>query len=268
VFPSVCDPFDNEVDPAWRARFFALIASTPRIDWLLLTKRIGNVAKMIEAPGMQKCGLPDNVWLGATVVNQEEADRDIPKLLATPTRVRFLSIEPMLGPICIEQATDKSEAGTIDWVIAGGESGPHARPAHPEWFRELRDECEAFGVPFLFKQWGEWTPGENVERVRGTVDTAFLDDSGWRIYPLNLATDHGHIDDQPDLYRVGPLPHRRRDCRTVQAHHAGRRADPPAAPVGHQGRAPPGRPPAGLALRCRAPPGGSGGPCYRGPGIE
>lgn len=199
VFPSVCDPFDNDVDPAWRARFFALISSTPHLDWLLLTKRIGNVAKMIKAPGMQKCGLPSNVWLGATVVNQEEADRDIPKLLATPARVRFLSIEPMLGPITlpgfnattawcprcasiVPDTLSRPHEGSHDgasrladfdpsvhcasvydllhWVIAGGESGRGARPAHPDWFRSLRDQCAQTGTPYLFKQWGEWLPVE------------------------------------------------------------------------------------------------------------
>ena len=226
VFPSVCDPFDNEVPEHWRTRFFELIADTPHIDWLLLTKRIGNAATMIDA-ATDSNALPvwpwPHVWLGATIVNQEEADRDIPKLLATPARVRFLSIEPMLGDIRLGSFLQRSPSAAfaagrvtatmpnwtrigstaIDWVIAGGESGPKARPAHPDWFRSLRDECAVAGVPFHFKQWGEWTPGENVERVRGTVDTAFLDDDTWRIYRLNLATDHGHIDDQPDLYRIG-----------------------------------------------------------------
>jgi hypothetical protein len=109
--------------------------------------------------------------------------------------------QPPSGPVL---GADQAFARTaIDLVIAGGESGPRARPAYPGWFRLLRDQCSAAGTPFHFKQWGEWTPGENVERVRGVVDTAFLDDDGWRIYPLNLATDDGHIDDQPDLYRVG-----------------------------------------------------------------
>lgn len=93
----------------------------------------------------------------------------------------------------------------LDWVIVGGESGPGARPMHPEWAFELRDQCAAAGVPFLFKQWGEWTPGENVTRVTGTVETAFLnfDGASWRVRPLDLQTDGGHIDDEPDLYRVG-----------------------------------------------------------------
>jgi protein gp37 len=155
VFPSVCDPFDNEVDPAWRARFFALIAGTPHLTWLLLTKRIGNVAAMIEAPGMQKCGLPPNVWLGATIVNREEMLRDGPKLKAVCARVTFWSVEPMLGAL-----------GQIprdllpSWVICGGESGHGARPMHPMWARDIRDQCWAAGIPFLFKQWGEWLPVE------------------------------------------------------------------------------------------------------------
>lgn len=133
---------------------------------------------------------PENVWLGATVVNQEEADRDIPKLLAVPARVRFLSVEPMLGPIDLRRIVlhsgpldllptappewhgvktvniviDSTKPGTksgrpaIDWVICGGESGPKARPMHPEWARSLRDQCASAGVAFHFKQWGEWGP--------------------------------------------------------------------------------------------------------------
>lgn len=93
---SLADVFDNEVDPAWRADLFQLIRETPHLDWLLLTKRIGNVAGMLPADWGN--GWP-NVWLGATVVNQNEADRDIPKLLATPATLRWLSMEPLLGPV-------------------------------------------------------------------------------------------------------------------------------------------------------------------------
>lgn len=173
VFPSVCDPFDNEADPALRARFFALIACTPHLDWLLLTKRIGNVPGMVReaarALGWTRIDtmpvpLPENVWLGATVVNQEEADRDVPKLLAVPARVRFLSIEPMLGPVDLHvpwgglrtnvlQGWSAPEHG-IHWVIAGGESGRGARPAHPDWFRSLSEQCRAAGVAFFMKQMG------------------------------------------------------------------------------------------------------------------
>ncbi len=197
---SLADVFDNAVDPQWREDLFALIRSTPNLDWLLLTKRIGNAQAMVSTiPGWW----PDNVWLGATIVNQAEADRDIPKLLAVPARVRFLSMEPLLGPVDLKNISIASRpmeimlplagltwtvtsTGTrcttshrkIDWVIVGGESGPGARPMHPDWARSLRDQCAAAGVPFLFKQWGEWVPRgpesmgyplvEGVPRVRLT----------------------------------------------------------------------------------------------------
>lgn len=169
---SLADVFDNEIDPAWRAELFDLIAQTPSLDWLLLTKRIGNVEKMLRAMGMAE--LPRNAWLGATVCNQEEADRDIPKLMKVGAGVRFLSIEPMLGPInlrrlrpdginfTVDALTGQGEhilgmravIGKIHWIIAGGESGAKARAPSPYWFYNLRDQCADAGTPFLFKQWG------------------------------------------------------------------------------------------------------------------
>jgi len=105
-----------------------------------------------------------NVWLGCTVVNQAEADRDIPKLLAVPAAVRFLSMEPLLGPVDLTRWSGiEGDGGTmgfgLDLVIVGGESGPKARPMHPDWARSLRDQCNAAGAAFHFKQWGEWGPG-------------------------------------------------------------------------------------------------------------
>ncbi len=202
---SLADVFDNEVDPAWRADLFALVDATPNIDWLLLTKRIGNAHRMIAEAlaiivGRHHTGSIGtwpwpHVWLGATVVNQAEADRDVPKLLRTAAACRFLSIEPMLGEIDLLRAVscehcqgfgfhhhgpdeigcsaceghqaspiDLAESG-LDWVIAGGESGHGARPADPQWFRSLRDQCAAAGVPFLFKQWGEWGPDAEASRA-------------------------------------------------------------------------------------------------------
>lgn len=186
---SLADVFDNEVPQEWRYDLFNLILGTPNLDWLLLTKRIGNAARMIEEtlPDNMKALPADhpvawpwpNVWIGATVVNQAEADRDIPKLLQVPAAVRFLSIEPMLGAIDLTRVqwpgkhkvdvlrggawdmpswhggfTNHSDMGRVHWVIAGGESGPNARPAHPDWFRSLRDQCAAAGVPFFMKQMG------------------------------------------------------------------------------------------------------------------
>lgn len=182
---SLADVFDNAAERSWRAGLFRLILNTPHLDWLLLTKRIGNAAwMMLDAVGMAtdcqhtQWPLP-NVWLGATVVNQEEANRDIPKLLDTPAVVRFVSAEPLLGPLdlyggdpdprlggveagpglALEQFWKADGSGPfpgVDWVICGGESGPHARPMHPDWARSLRDQCQAAGAPFFFKQWGEW----------------------------------------------------------------------------------------------------------------
>jgi len=164
---SLADVFDNAVDPAWRADLFRLIEATPNLDWLLLTKRIGNAHQMIGEALITMSGntslLPSwpwpNVWIGASIVNQVDADRDIPKLLALPARVRFLSMEPLLGPVDLRQAhVAPIRLPRVDWVIVGGESGAGARPMHPDWARGLRDQCAAAGVPFLFKQWGEWAP--------------------------------------------------------------------------------------------------------------
>lgn len=155
---SLADVFDNAVDPAWRDDLFTLIEQTPNLDWLLLTKRIGNVGNMLPVP-FDFDRLYPNVWLGATITCQEEADRDIPKLLAIDAKVRFLSMEPLLGPVDLRQAHFAPvRLPRVDWVIVGGESGAGARPMHPDWPRSLRDQCAAAGVPFLFKQWGEWAP--------------------------------------------------------------------------------------------------------------
>ena len=207
---SLADVFDNEVPVQWRIDLMRLIVDTPNLDWIILTKRIGNAASMLETAflavhaGREKWvdNVLPNVWIGATIVNQEEADRDIPKLLAIPAAKRFLSMEPLLGPVdltWIDDGTahrdvpreewgvaddDDSPPGlwwnvltgdrtimhggatgewsrrdaSIDWAIIGGESGPNARPMHPEWVRSLRDQCQKANVPFLFKQWGEFVP--------------------------------------------------------------------------------------------------------------
>ena len=142
---SLADVFDNEAPPQWRGELWALVKATPHLDWLILTKRIGNVRGMEPAEG-----LPANVWLGATMVNHDEYTRDVHKLLAVEASVRFLSVEPMLGPI----STTPTTLQRLDWVIVGGESGHGARPIQPGWVTSLRLQCERVGVPFFFKQWG------------------------------------------------------------------------------------------------------------------
>lgn len=170
---SLADVFDNEVPSEWRSDLFRLIAKTPSLDWLILTKRIGNAAKMLHTMVVDAPPLP-NVWLGASIVNQEEADRDIRKLFATPAAKWFVSYEPALGPVdwtlaffgyCPEHdfhsgfCTERHHAGVrhLSLIIVGGESdqGAHkARPFDIEWARQTIAQCKAAGVPVFMKQCG------------------------------------------------------------------------------------------------------------------
>jgi protein gp37 len=193
---SLADVFDNAVPDEWRADLFTLIEQTPNLDWLLLTKRIGNAGNMLPVP-FDFDRLYPNVLLGASIVTRPEMLRDAPKLKAAGARVTFWSVEPML-----EDLGEIPRELMPDWVIVGGESGPGARPMHPDWVRNLHYQCKVAGVPFLFKQWGEWTPGVNVSRQSGIVDTATWFANGWTFDRENLAS-WGHADDEPDLYRIG-----------------------------------------------------------------
>jgi protein gp37 len=156
---SMSDLFDLEVPLAWFAEGWQLIEACDRLAIQIVTKRVTAVEKRLKAIGrttwLQHAGLI------ITVVNQDEADRDIPRLLALKARLGIpwvgLSIEPMLGRIALRPEW----LAELDWIIAGGESGPHARPMHPDWARGLRDQCAAANVPFFFKQWGEWKNGSD-----------------------------------------------------------------------------------------------------------
>jgi protein gp37 len=147
---SLADVFDNEAPIEWRDDLWRLIEATPHLDWLLLTKRVGNVQHMVWPRWMQ-AGFPANVWLGITAVNQAEVDRDIPKLMRLPAAIRWLSMEPLLEQVSLRQHL--GEVGP-DWVIVGGESGADARALPTLWVRDLRNQCDVFGVPYFFKQWG------------------------------------------------------------------------------------------------------------------
>lgn len=154
---SMADVFENRADLIpHRLRLFELIKNTPHLDWLLLTKRIHLVKKQL--PKGYK--FPSNVWLGATVENQASAGKRIKYLLEfTSPAVRFLSCEPLLGPLDISDFLRKGPLGTkVDWVIAGGESGSGSRPMEPQWPEDLRRQCSVARVPFHFKQWGHWAP--------------------------------------------------------------------------------------------------------------
>ncbi|HWQ34311.1 MAG TPA: phage Gp37/Gp68 family protein [Blastocatellia bacterium] len=177
---SMADVFEDHPTIAQeRLKLWPLIQATPHLDWLLLTKRPENLSRMLPF-GWFGEGADNhwpNVWLGTTCENQQRADERIPELLRIPAHVRFLSCEPLLGPIDLLKVfpalgvsnekywdeegnpiADGSGFADIHWVIAGGESGPHARPSHPDWLRSLRDQCAEAGVPFFFKQWGEHLP--------------------------------------------------------------------------------------------------------------
>jgi len=164
---SMADVFEDHPQlPPIRARLWDLIETTPMLDWLLLTKRPENFRAFL--PSGFRSQPPPNVWLGTSVENQQLADKRIPYLLDVPAVVRFLSCEPLLGPLDLDAylyphfAADdprhEPRRNGVEWVIVGGESGPGARPMHPDWARSLRDQAQAAGVPFLFKQHGEYLP--------------------------------------------------------------------------------------------------------------
>ena len=180
---SMSDLFHEDVADETIDRIFAVMALAPRHTFQILTKRpermheymsarvvnagnepriaafAGAVSKMADARGLPERSLQwplANMWLGVSVEDQRRADERIPLLLQTPVALRFLSMEPLLGPVDIRNYL--SETGGVDWVIVGGESGPEARPMHLDWARALRDQCLGARVPFFFKQWGEWAP--------------------------------------------------------------------------------------------------------------
>jgi len=203
---SMSDLFHDSVPDEYIAHVFAVMQSCAAHTFQVLTKRHARMRSLLSSGEFwsavtdfghivmsqrpsreqlwpdhgQKHGFLPNVWLGVSAENQQWADIRIPALLDTPAAVRFISAEPLLGPISLHpywthgqprwgapEPTPTMNGGSLpmrplelaprlNWVIVGGESGPGARPMHPDWARSLRDQCQAAGVPFLFKQWGEW----------------------------------------------------------------------------------------------------------------
>lgn len=162
---SMADVFEDrrDLDDA-RIRLWKLIEATPNLDWLLLTKRPELVRKMV--PWGQSW--PANIWLGTTVEDQEWAEERLPHLAKIPAAVRFISAEPLLGSLNISRWLGEH----IDWVITGGESGPKARPSSPSWFLDLLNQCMASEVPFHFKQWGDWVPGQGLNLAKARASHA------------------------------------------------------------------------------------------------
>jgi len=209
----VCDMgdlFHENVPFAQIGKVFDVIARCPQHTFQILTKRAAVMQKFftlnareigpVNHPKMTRtqltvgtgvtCNWPlPNVWLGVSVENQHFADERIPLLLDTPAAVRWISAEPLLGPVDLAHpwpaplpACMGPTRSRINWVVCGGESGPNARPMHPDWARQLRDQCASSATPFFFKQWGEWAPP--IDGPRG------LPKQGRTFQGMNLA---GHL---------------------------------------------------------------------------
>jgi protein gp37 len=161
---SMADVFEDRRDlDQPRERLWKLIADTPHLDWQLLTKRPHAVLRL--APWRRDW--PVNVWLGTTVEDQERATLRIPFLVKIPARTRFLSCEPLIGPV--DLSTLVSSTRDVNWIIAGGESGSGARPMEPAWVRGLRDFARKRQIAFHFKQWGHWGPSATVAAKKKAV---------------------------------------------------------------------------------------------------
>ncbi len=165
------DLFYERVPNEWIDRIFSVMALAPQHTFLVLTKRAKRMREYLTADGGYDA---PNVWLGVSVEDQAHADERIPDLLDTPAAKRFISAEPLLGPIGLERVhvgegmrvsvlrrTHRLD-NTIDWVIVGGESGSHARPMLRSWARSLRDQCAAAGVAYFHKQNGEWIDADEL----------------------------------------------------------------------------------------------------------
>lgn len=278
---SMGDLFHEDVPDEWIDQTFAVMAVTPHHTYQPLTKRADRARRYLSDPATKRrvydiaCSLVierqiqvvligtgtderkappgprvyldqwplPNVWLGVSAERQQEADERIPELLATPAAIRFVSAEPLIGPIDFERvklpqivnpldalrgmtwqqmnhgryAGQRIYSGLVfggdrglDWIIVGGESGPDARPMHPAWVRSIRDQCGAASVSFFFKQWGEWAPGECANKAATRTErTASLCDDDW----YRSKWIHGtitprvsaetHYEDEPDVYRLG-----------------------------------------------------------------
>lgn len=262
---SMSDLFHDRVDATYIAQVFAVMALAPQHTFQVLTKRharmrslltsrdltggsgvdfeamvrnaahsMRNNAGRVNWPRADDLTWPlSNVWLGVSTENQKWADIRIPALMATPAAVRWISAEPLLGPVDVRpyltgdcphcgddittnpcgethamMALDGSAAG-LDWVVVGGESGPGARPMHPQWARSLRDQCTKAGIPWLFKQWGAWSPiGQRSSRHLVMTDDGNTYEAGdldWPDGPRRGAAQRASFSDHHPtfLYRVG-----------------------------------------------------------------
>lgn len=208
---SMGDLFHEDVSDDLIYRVWLTMGRTQKHTYQVLTKRAQRAREWLtKHVGSDSAKVLPNVWLGVTAENQEQADKRVPHLLKTPAIVRFVSIEPMLGPVddpwlprydyrptydyfrsfleALGETTDGKPVKIVpgvDWVIVGGESGPGARPMHPDWVRNVRDQCADADVPFFFKQWGRWVEDdEGLNWEPGNEDRFHLFDDGTQMYPV------------------------------------------------------------------------------------
>lgn len=154
---SMADLFHHDVPAAFILKMLDVMASRPQHTFQILTKRPERAVALVRLAREEWQGhlkrqdlFPDNVWFGVTCENQKLLDKRLPILMQIPAKVRWLSVEPMLGPIRLPENCG------VDWIVVGGESGPNARPMNPAWARSLRDQCRNQAIPYFFKQFGEW----------------------------------------------------------------------------------------------------------------
>lgn len=233
VFAIWNDLYHEDVPTEFIDEVYLAAERAPQHTFLILTKRAKFLSEYWydrqHAEGLRHRGCPDNVWHGVTVCNQAEADEKIPHLIKVPGNL-FLSIEPMLGPINLKHL-DADAKGHADFcqvdcltgrhtdmgrpckdvpvvhqVLLGGESGKNARQMHPDWVRGVRDQCEAAGVPFMFKQWGEWVVATDEAMWKHKkqwdmrrYDCLFLDVDG----TVNNESSHGMSKEAFAMIRVG-----------------------------------------------------------------
>lgn len=232
------DTFHEKAKPDRIDQCFAVMALTPHHTHQVLTKRPERARTylthsmrqgLIWATAKQEFGrhpasevwpLP-NVWLGTSVEDQRRAEERVPTLLETPAAVRWLSMEPLLGPVDISEwlgfwepseqvwtapgssyttETPHPPRPQIDWVVVGGESGPDSRPMHPAWAQALRDQCAAAGVPFHFKQWGDWAPFGAAEFI-AAADAGRVPTSERRELVYERPAERAGL--MQDVWRVG-----------------------------------------------------------------
>lgn len=179
------DLFHEAVHGDWIDQVIHIIDQCPQHTFQVLTKRAQRMHDFLRHYPVK-----ENMHPGVSVENQHFADERIPLLLDTPAAVRWISAEPLLGPVdLLHQYWPLGGNLGINWVVCGGESGSGARPMHPDWARSLRDQCQAAGVPFFFKQWGAWSPSDITLRESKMIRMAkkkagrLLDGREWNEFP-------------------------------------------------------------------------------------